>query len=216
MSATMEPVSAAIIVDVDESDRRAHAYRFFAALLGRELVAGDVAILAGVPVAPGPDDPPCPSGAAAEFSHALGDIVAALPDRVDGEALGALAAEYAHLFLGAGQAPAVPPYESAYRGETRLYGTAAAEMRSLLHRWGLAAPRDMGPEDHIAVELTLMGVLAAREAASSDQRALNARLLNWIPEYADRVKASARLPFYPAVAAALVAFLRADQAHLPN
>src|SRR5579885_3598233 len=200
MSATMEPVSAAIIVDVDESDRRAHAYRFFAALLGRELVAGDVAILAGVPVAPGPDDPPCPSGAAAEFSHALG----------------ALAAEYAHLFLGAGQAPAVPPYESAYRGETRLYGTAAAEMRSLLHRWGLAAPRDMGPEDHIAVELTLMGVLAAREAASSDQRALNARLLNWIPEFADRVKASARLPFYPAVAAALVAFLRADQAHLPN
>jgi TorA specific chaperone len=204
-----------------EQTQRAAAYRMFATLLGRELTPADAGALARMevpsgPAAGAPELPP-------DLWHHLSALAAVTAKSVTDDQATDLAVDYARLFLGAGGPPLASPYESAYRGEARLYGTAAAEVRALLGEWGLQAPRNFGPEDHICVELSLLAALAERGAAEgrSQEQVLAAQhdllrdhLLVWFPAFAARVEDAATGPFYGTLVALIAAFLQADARYL--
>lgn len=117
-------------------------------------------------------------------------------------------------FLGAGGPALAPPFQSPYRGERRMFATAAAAMREHRDRLNLRALSAGGPDDHIAVELSPMAELAERGETQEQAAFLRPQLRAWVPHFAQRVRASARQAFYPAVAAALEAFLCADATYL--
>ena len=139
-----------------------------------------------------------------------------------------LAADFAQLFLLDGKTSALP-YASAYEGKdtaSPLYGAAEARMRDLLAARALAIQADFRePADHLAVPLALMAELAGKDAAAGDIPAaaaakvafIRAALLDWLPRFVERCQqARPRFDVYPALAALLLGFVRADAAFLED
>ena len=139
-----------------------------------------------------------------------------------------LAADFAQLFLLDGKTSALP-YASAYEGKdaaSPLYGAAEARMRDFLAARALAIQADFRePADHLAVPLALMAELAGKDAAAGDIPAaaaaqagfIHAGLVDWLPRFVERCQqARPRFDVYPALAALLLGFVRADAAFLED
>lgn len=134
------------------------------------------------------------------------------PDALSVDELGA---EFTRLMSGIqeGLGPP-PPFESVWR-EERLIGETTVAVIEAYARAGFAdiAP-EAGPQDHIAVELKFMALLALREAearrsgdmAGADRRLAQQRefleqhLSAWVPRWADKIKTEARMPLFAALA----------------
>lgn len=128
----------------------------------------------------------------------------------------ALAVEHTRLFGGLrpGQGLA-PPYESVHRELQLLGDTTFAVVRAYANAGFGAIFPDVGPQDHLGVELRFMSLAAHEEmqAWSSDERAaamdalkcqlafLEAHLLAWAPGYGHALASEARGPFYAALGA---------------
>lgn len=139
-----------------------------------------------------------------------------------------LAADFAQLFLLDGKTSALP-YASAYEGKdaaSPLYGAAEARMRDFLAARALTLQADFRePADHLAVPLAVMAELADKDAAAEDIAMVAAAqagfirtaLLEWLPHFVARCqKALPRFDVYPALAALLLGFVRADVAFLED
>ncbi len=129
-----------------------------------------------------------------------------------------LAVDYAKVFLGAGGADskAAFPYESVYTSpEGIVMQNSWTEVCALYAAKGLklsAKTADL-KEDHIAVELLYMAELTTEE--KDEQIAfLQDHLLNWVEDFAERVKKYSTQQFYPAMVDLLVGFLKMDLADL--
>lgn len=138
-----------------------------------------------------------------------------------------LGSEFTRLFSGVQESLGPPPpFESVWR-EDRLIGESTAQVIAAYAKSGFAdiAP-EAGPQDHVAVELKFLALLALREAEAwraGDQAAARQRLIQqsdfikqhlavWAPRWADAVIQQARLPLFAALAGLLKAGL--DQAAL--
>ena len=139
-----------------------------------------------------------------------------------------LAADFAQFFLLDGKTSALP-YASAYEGKDTaapLFGAAEARMRDFLAARELAIQADFRePADHLAVPLALMAELAGKDAAAEDIPAaaaaqagfIHAGLVDWLPRFVERCQqARPRFDVYPALAALLLGFVRADAAFLED
>lgn len=139
-----------------------------------------------------------------------------------------LAADFAQLFLLDGKTSALP-YASAYDGQdaaSPLYGAAEARMRDFLAARKLAIQADFRePADHLAVPLALMADMTEKDAAHDDIAAaaaaqanfLRTALLGWLPQFVARCQhARPRFDVYPALAALMLGFVRADAAFLED
>lgn len=126
----------------------------------------------------------------------------------------ALAVEHARLFAGLGESygPA-PPFESMHAG-IPAQGDSIPSMVDAYRAAGfdhIDVPAV--PQDHLAVELRFMALLAAQESDARDgyeidrlravlmhqQRFLDDHLLAWVPTYCERIATEAREPFFTAV-----------------
>ncbi len=119
-----------------------------------------------------------------------------------------------------------PPFESVWR-EDRLLGESTAQVVAAYAEAGFAdIDPEAGPQDHVAVELKFIALLALREAEAwraDNQDGARQRLIQqsdflkrhlaiWAPRWADAVIRQARLPLFAALAGLLKAGL--DQAAL--
>ncbi len=152
------------------------------------------------------------------------------------DTLDVLSTDYARTFLGSGvlNPYAAFPYESVYTSEHGLVMQEARdEVIAAYRRQGVACQREWhDPEDHLALELDFMRVLANRCAdalATADGAASNddadaacklvgtqyAFLINhlqkWVPRFATDVPKYASADFYPAFAELTRATLADDQ-----
>lgn len=99
-------------------------------------------------------------------------------------------------------------------------------MRDFLTARALALQADFRePADHLAVPLALLAELAGKEATAADLPAaaaaqaafIRTALLDWLPRFAERCQqARPRFDVYPALAALLLGFVRADVAFLED
>ena len=139
-----------------------------------------------------------------------------------------LAADFAQLFLLDGKTSALP-YASAYAGKdatSPLFGAAEARMRDFLTASGLSIQADFRePADHLAVPLALMAELAGKDASAEDFPAaaaaqaafIRSAVLEWLPHFVARCQQTRpRFDVYPALAALLLGFVRADAAFLED
>jgi putative dimethyl sulfoxide reductase chaperone len=137
-----------------------------------------------------------------------------------------LAVEHARLFAGLGASyGAIPPYESLHVGneprEDRVTNVTAAYRDAGFERIDVPAV----PQDHLAVELRFMALLAANESeawsgfAAEEARSLLVReqsflgghLQFWVPTYCERMATETRLPFFGALARMTAAALALDR-----
>jgi putative dimethyl sulfoxide reductase chaperone len=142
-----------------------------------------------------------------------------------------LAVEHARLFAGLGESygPA-PPFESMY-AVVPAQGDAIPSMVDAYRAAGFdRIDVPAVPQDHLAVELRFMAMLAARESAARDtrdiaslramlahqQRFLDDHLLNWVPAYCERIAAEAREPFFKVVAHMTAETLALDRDNLDD
>ena len=154
--------------------------------------------------------------------------VASTLERADASAL---AVEHARLFAGMGASyGAVPPYESMQAAneprEDRVTNVTAAYREAGFERIDVPAV----PQDHLAVELRFMALLAANESeawngsAVDEARALLVReqsflaghLLYWAPTYCERMATEAREPFFGALARLTTAALALDRQNVDD
>ena len=173
---------------------------------------------------------------AAEASNSTDDF--ALKDRLSEMATAlanaspeALAVEHARLFAGLGESygPA-PPFESMHAG-IPAQGDSIPNMVDAYRAAGFdRIDVPAVPQDHLAVELRFMALLAAQESAAHDihdvervravlthqQRFLDDHLLSWVPAYCERIAAEARDPFFTAVAHLTAETLALDRDNLDD
>jgi TorA maturation chaperone TorD len=129
-----------------------------------------------------------------------------------------LTVEYARLFLGPGKH--ISPHESVHHQREdgdwgTLWGATTVEVKKFIEATGLEYEPDYkGMPDHVSVEFEFMAALARREAqawAESDEaiamsctvmqkKFLEEHLIQWIPNFCEKVIQLAELPFYHAVA----------------
>lgn len=129
-----------------------------------------------------------------------------------------LTVEYARLFLGPGKH--ISPHESVHHQREdgdwgTLWGATTVEVKKFIEATGLEYEPDYkGMPDHVSVEFEFMAALARREAqawAESDEaiamsctvmqkKFLEEHLIQWIPNFCEKVIHLAELPFYHAVA----------------
>lgn len=189
----------------------ADAAGMFAAIFGTPLDERDVeAILQ--PAASGAFAPLAGLSALHSQVEALADLVRDLGDA--GAAVSRLNRDYCLLFLGAG-GPGAAPFESAYRGNGRLFQQPAADMAEMLAQCGLSLAENF-PEapDHLAVELTLLQESLCRAASCGDADAIAAatalleRLREWVPLFTSACRKNDLTGFYAGVASLLEQMLR--------
>ena len=152
------------------------------------------------------------AGARLENSNGLGAALHHLGQAVDETRASSIVPAEEHTFLFARQSPC-PPYESAYIDAGR--GHSLADVAGFYRAFGFQiAPDAHQLPDHISSQLEFMAVLCAKEAYAlqhglSEQAEIcrDARrtfLLEhlgfWTAVFAARVKSTARLPLYPALA----------------
>lgn len=153
--------------------------------------------------------------AAARVQRAIDALVMLPQARIE------LAADFAQLFLLDSRQAALP-YASFYRDAGQLFGEDERRMREFLRDSGLRVQADFRePADHLAVYLAVLERWsralattppAQRAAALAEQAAfVRSALLPWLAEFVARCQTVAvRSDFYPACAALLEEFVRAD------
>ena len=139
-----------------------------------------------------------------------------------------LAADYMRVFFGHGYNghAAAYPFESVYTSEKRLLMQSARdEVLALYRAAGLDKDEDWKEgEDHIALELEYMQILAGRAAdalirgdresaitqLTAQRNFLDDHLLGWAPMLAAEMKKFAKTDFYRGLASMMVGFLECD------
>lgn len=168
---------------------------------------------------------------APELADALNGFIAAAQAVPDLERETRLGAEYTRLFGGLSQGVAPPPpFESVWR-EDRLVGEVTLEVLDAYQQAGFAdIDATPGPQDHVAVELKFMSLLALREqeawlagnADSAESRLVQQRdfldqhALTWIPQWVARIVQDSHESFYKHLAGLIEAFLAMDRLHLQD
>ena len=197
--------------ETEQATARASLYALFAALFDRPLDAAGLAALreptlsaalAAAGIDPGPD---FATADAAELREQL-------------------SIEFSHIFV----APVgkIMPHEGLMiGGEDDLSGDAAARVARFMADVGYRLPPESGQvADHIAVELSFMADLAAREAVAlaegDSARATRAReiqrdflrrhLGRWSGVFANKVQQRDGTGFYAMLASALTAFIASE------
>lgn len=127
-----------------------------------------------------------------------------------------LAADYARVFLAAGQAKgnAAFPYESVYTSKEKIMMQEAwVDMAGRFAEKGIAISGTNADvkEDHIAAELKFMAYLCEHASAAEQEEFLSAHLNGWVDEFAASVEKYAGLGFYKAAAKLLLGFLEMDR-----
>jgi TorA maturation chaperone TorD len=141
-------------------------------------------------------------------------------DRDEEGVIEELATEYASLFCVPGQSS--PPYESVAR-EKRLLGDVASEVRDFYRRCGLKPKKNFMP-DHLGLELEAMAHLKEKEAeyrkrrkkeeaermVELQQKFLSEHLLQWVPQFFERIEGVAEHPFYSQMARLAREFIESE------
>ena len=145
-------------------------------------------------------------------------------DRLD-----AVHTDYMHLFVGPAALKAAP-WESVYRDAQRLLMTGTTlDVRKTMraHGFNVQANENV-PEDHIALELDYLALLA-QEALETQQRSendacraaleassqfLEEHLGAWVGDFASTVRENADTPLYVSASQLVSAFDAWDKAHL--
>lgn len=149
------------------------------------------------------------------------------------DSLEELAADYAKIFLAAGEAQGLAafPYESIYTGKKHEFvGDAQQEVRALYAARGWEPRKDMFRimEDHIGLELEFMAILCGemkeavengkkKEAESvleEQQTFLKNHLLNWTASFTSDVNKYAQTDFYRGAAKVTSGFLKLEKQFL--
>lgn len=203
---------------------RSDAYRLLAAcfyepdkeMFEAEDLAGNLAI--ALKEAGAPADEACRKMAAALNKHSQEELLV----------------EYSALFLGPFKVLAVP-YGSVYlEPENRLMMGESTVRVGDLYKFAGLAQEEIGPPDHIALELEFMAFLSRRlanpEQAASEDKAeegvppldsaglraefLRVLLAPWVAPFCAAVREHAELDFYRAVADCLETFVDAEKSAL--
>ena len=164
-----------------------------------------------------------------QFLEALSALkvegINSLLQKPEAELLEDLAVEYTRLFLGPGKH--ISPHESVHHQREdgqwgMLWGVSTVEVKKFIEATGLSYTDDYkGMPDHISVEFEFMQQLILREeqawmdedrdkAAACRQiekKFIEEHLINWIPDFCEKVMQAAELPFYQAVAALTRSFI---------
>ena len=135
-----------------------------------------------------------------------------------------LALEYTRLFIGPGKH--VSPYESVYRdNEDALWSETTVEVKNFIEASGLAYSCNWhGLPDHIGVELEFMHRLThhekeawAREDKETairclefEKRFIDEHLIQWIPNFCDKVIKESHVAFYGEMAELTSQFIEFD------
>ncbi len=129
-----------------------------------------------------------------------------------------LACEYAALFLGPGSHLA--PYESIYVPDTtgrvgQFWGECTVDMKNWVEHYGLKiSERYDSIPDHISIELEFMQNIVKQEHIAwerDDQKTaekclmvekefFNKHIINWIPQFCDKVTEATDIDFYREIA----------------
>lgn len=138
----------------------------------------------------------------------------------------ALQSDYTRLFVGPAALPA-PPWESVYLSKKReLMQLSTLEVRNAYRAQGcIPTMYPHVPDDHIALELDFLAMLAQRACeASSDEAAVEALEASrsfidshtgkWMGDYANDMIERGNSAFYACVAQTLAAFVAADSVML--
>ena len=148
-----------------------------------------------------------------------------LMQKPEAELLEDLAVEYTRLFLGPGKH--ISPHESVHHQREdgqwgKLWGKSTVEVKKFIEATGLSYTDDYkGLPDHISVEFEFMQqLILAEEQAWMDEdrdkavacrqvekKFIEEHLINWIPNFCEKVVQEAELPFYQAVATLTRSFL---------
>lgn len=148
--------------------------------------------------------------------------------KVDEGTLEQVKDEYTRLFLGPEELVA-PPWESVYVSkEPLLFQRNTLEVRKRYRSFGfIPAEYPHVADDHLALELDFMGCLSemankactqgeieeAKRLLRGQKNFMNEHLLNWVPDFAQRIQKSRTKIFYPNTAVLASEFLKkTDQA----
>lgn len=188
---------------------RINYYHFLSRMYEKELSAGLIGRLAKLDTVQGAGTP------LAEGYAGLETYFKTCTGNVEEE----LAADYAGIFLGAGEAgnKAAFPYESVYTSQEKLVMQEAWEkVKELYTRRGIVlsgAGSDV-KEDHIAAELLYMAYLCEHGSNREAAAFLNDHLLDWAEAFAADIERCAKTGFYPAVGKLTVGFLKMEKEYL--
>lgn len=145
-----------------------------------------------------------------------------------------LSVDYTRAFLGSGidTYSAAYPFESVYTSEKRLLmGDARDEVLAIYRSCGLEKSESWTVgEDHVAVELEFMGVLAHRAAAAlrageeervfslinTQRNFMDDHLASWVPVFLEDTRRFAATAFYQGLADLTQGFLEEDAALLAD
>lgn len=148
-----------------------------------------------------------------ELGAGAGLILSYLQSRTAAEAYRDLRHDYAELFLNAGNNPAFP-YASCYRNQDPLVmQEPLAAVRTAYRDAGLHKnPAYRDHDDHIAVELECMHLLAGKAAAGEQFDFLRGHL-QWAGAFCAVLKTSATSDFYRGLAQLIAGFLALERSH---
>ncbi len=108
-----------------------------------------------------------------------------------------LQAEYVRLFINAADGISAPPYASVYVGNMGiLHQQGYDEALACYNEAGLEPAGTGESPDHIAHELTFVGLLLDEERDDLLQRFLKNHLLLWYPRFFQRLMDTAPHPYY--------------------
>jgi len=168
-----------------------------------------------------PDGTEGPGGADSPLAEAWGNLVDVLRT-LDDDASARLAVEHTRLFGGLreGEGPP-PPFESSWAPQSEAGEVAQSVMREYAAAGFADIDLDAGPQDHLAVELKFMALLAMKEAEAlrrgeladaetrvGQQRSfLHRHLLGWVPRWEEALAQQTSEPVYWALAGLISAGL---------
>jgi len=144
-------------------------------------------------------------GGKPELAGGIARMTAALADPMpDDRLVATFGTAFNRLFVGIGGGSTVAPYESAYRGNGRLFQQPFTEMNDLMREFGLTPGEGcVEPADHISIELALMSHLLF--SADPASQAMLERLQGWVPAFCADCIATDTSGFWAGAAQALAA-----------
>lgn len=157
-----------------------------------------------------------------------------LAKKSEEEILEDLAVEYARLFLGPGRH--VSPHESVHHQREdgqwgQLWGGSTVEVKKFIETAGFRYQTEYkGMPDNISVELEFMEQVTEREAQAwtenddeaalyclkIEKRFIEDHLVKWIPQFCEKVKQEAELPFYRDMAILTKHFIEFEKEEIHN
>jgi TorA maturation chaperone TorD len=153
------------------------------------------------------------------YAEALGHLKRAQDARPSDTA--STGGEYVRLFVK-GEAP---PYETTYDGAGSARGGKMQQLADIAGFYRAFGFQAVGERpDHLAVELEFMALLYVKEAyallsrsaegavicSESRRKFMAGHLTGWLPAFGQKVSEAARLPYFAALAAVVVALAQAD------